>query len=344
MEKFLSRLDADWLMTGDGSCAAFKLFLDETAKKYPALVGSNRYHFVSNFASVADELDRFQVCAVFEEFPFKKDSTARILSEWNETGKPSLLVFMDQSRRSASTDIDRSGDDLIQAREECRRSAQAHCVVKSAEDVPEVLCRHFSFCDRVLHGLKGELNFLRDDLDFLFDGRFEDFLEDCRHRKGCLTEASRAEICSLQSVKKNFASKYLWQCYNAAALQKLFERDGAIDGWLKLYDEFMKPWLSGGERLKSEHVQLRNALTARFNECMMPQRSQFRGTISAREISSEIEYTRATEARQGKFYGIKPAYLSRFREFVEVDARAVLKNFLEREYKTLEQKLNGGTH
>ena len=341
MTEFFARLDADWLLTGDRSIEVFKSYLRQAALRRPLIIDLPRYHFVADFYSA--EADKFQACAVFEEAPFDKESTDNIIKRWKEAtgGKPVLLVFMDLPRRQGSTDLDLIGEDLMQAQERRRRDGQSFCVVKSEEDVFGVVCGHIPLYAQAMYSLENDLNVLKDDMKFLFEGRYQNFLEGLRHEKGCLTEASRAEICSRRSVQSAVGANSLWQCYNEAAKQKLFSANGMLKGWLEICNGFMRDWLEE-KVLRSKNELLSHELIMKFNGYMMAPNGTFQTSIRPYEFADDMAYTRTTEDKRGRFFGIKPLYLARLRKFVEREAKDFLKVALMREYNSFERAINGG--
>lgn len=341
MINYFGRLEADWLLTGDRSIEVFKTYLQQTASRQPSLIELPRYHFVADFFSVEAQTERYQVCAVFEEAPFNKESTDLIIQRWKEAtnGKPVLLVFMDLPRRQGSTDLDRIGDDLMQAQERRRQEGQAFCVVKSEEDVLGVMCQHIPLYAQTLYALNNEIELLKDDIEFLFEGRYQNFLEGLRHDKGCLTEASRAEICSRRSVQRFAGSNSLWQCYNEAAKQKLFSTNGMTDGWLNIFNNFVSDWFDVNV-MSSKDAALTYELKMLFNNFMTAPRGTLQTSMSPDDLKDDMSYTGATEDKRGRFYGIKPLYLARLRKFIEREAKQFLKDVLMREYNGFARALN----
>lgn len=342
MLSFFSPMISKWLMIGDGSELTFEKWLDIVSKSYPEIIDMKHFKIPIKDEKIFDKAEEFDCCAIFEGIPFGKESTHILLNKWrNDTkGKPALIVFMNLPRRQGSTDLDKIGDDLIKAQKYYQSQGQDFCTLKSKDDVLEVVLHHCSCYCQHIYELKGKLEILRDDVDTLFKSDYEYFLESCKHDNGCLTEASKAEICSLKSVKKYIQSQYLWQCYNEAAKQKLFSESGAMNELCKIYKTYMQELFATFDgNLNYECINLITVLRNRFNDFMRPQQNKYQGKISLQDVKDDVVYTYLTENRQGRFYGIKTEYLKQLKIFIELEAKDVLRNQLEFKYKEFDNEL-----
>lgn len=342
MLNFLSRLEVDWLILGDKSRFVFEKWLHALYNSNPEIIDLEHFKIPIDAENWKEEAKNFQCCAIFEEVPFGKESTNKILNEWiKETeGKFALIVFMDLPRRQGSTDLDKIGDDLRKAQEQYHKQGQNFCTLKTKSNVFDVLFYHAPFYSQQIYKLNNKLELLKDDIEFEFESYYEYFLDECRREKGCLSEVTKAAICSLTSVKKYINVQFLWQCYNEAAKEKLFSKEGAISHLSKINKIYLNDILSTFDGdIGYIDENLIKSLKSRFNMYMRPSQTNYQGTITSRDIEDDISYTKLTENKQGRFYGIKTAYLTQYREFVEVEAKEVLKIQLESTYEHFRKAL-----
>lgn len=306
------------------------------------------------FLSKADEVTtqaeqgKFSRLIVFEEFPFKKDSTQQLIETWQNLprSKPPLsIVVMDLFHRQGSTDLDRLDDTILEAQRSYEAQELDVILFRSAADVIDVLHHHESLISKHKKVLSNELAQIHErlyELDFLYD----DFIMDCNDKGGCLSLAAVNGICSFDSVKLSGKNSF-WEAYNEAALKKLFPSDTSVKGYLndliKIYSYVLKgdgatnfsASRQANNLIEQGKAELAQILIKSFLAYMSSRK--FADYVSPYEFRDIVSYKKLTGDRNGRFYGINAEYKQRLSKFVEQETKIILKsaldsyiNFLER--------------
>lgn len=282
-------------------------------------------------------------CAVFETFPWQKDSTMRLLDDWQKLPLPRpllVLVLMDLPRQHGCTDLDDPREALENACKSYETGGYDVRLIRTAADVMEVfsvrkplLLAHRDF-------LKAELETLQEKiLQFRYDYSIE-FLDECEsdEMNGCLSLRARDAILSYKAARESGESNP-WSACNRAALKELFpsgrQKKGTFHDLLQRFENTLCgerkslsfPVLSGWDMMEVRG-QLKAALEKRFFVYMSPPK-KYAGKISWNAIRDNKAY-RKLFLPKGAFEGMGKEYMERLKTFVEKEAKVVVMDSLER--------------
>ncbi len=268
----------------------------------------------------------FDNCAIFEMFPFGKESTedlARLL-EFNKKKSPAILfVMMDIVENEQDSPIglnamknifSRKHRDILTARDE--------------SDVLEVLHWHRPLSSDILKLIRGEIQDIYANSDAIFN-IYEMFIS-AQEKTGCLSETAKNKIVGFASVK---GKNHIWIGYREVAQKILFSANGGIKSLIDLYrrtlyqDEQQKSIATLLWNVDSDCAILEKKLATKFAEVMqMPKK--FQGFLNPEEAYSEHSYL-SLIGKGSKFSEIDKAFLAIYENFVKFDARDILITELE---------------
>lgn len=290
-----------------------------------------------------DSFEKFSRIILFEEFPLKKDSTQQLIEIWNNLPKnrpPLTIVIMDLVHRQGSTDLDHIDDAVIEAKKNYESQGFNVIFFRSSADVINILHQHESLIQKHKKFLSNDLEKIYDrmyELDFFYD----DFIMDCNDAGGCLSLSTLNKICSFESVKSSNRNSF-WEAYSDAALKKIFPSDsfakGNFNDLIKICNYILTGNFEGkisSQRVEQTKLYLMRVLKIKFSDYMSGGR--FSGNVSAYESHDVIAYKKLTSDRNGRFYGINAEYGRRLRNFVEKDAKKILKSTLDDYIKSFEE-------
>ena len=291
-----------------------------------------------------NDFAKFSRIFLFEEFPLKKDSTQQLIDTWNNLPKnrpPLTVVIMDLAHRQGSTDIDRLDDTINDTQKNYKSQGLDVFLFRSPADVINILHRHESLIQKHKKILSSDLEKIYDrmyELDFLYD----DFIMDCNDAGGCLSLSTLNKICSFDSVKLGNKNSF-WDAYNDAALKKLFPADtfakGNFNDLIKICNYILTGDFDGKSSQRIEQTKWELTQVLRKNFLLRVSDQKFFGTAYSYEFKDILAYKKATSDRNGRFYGINAAYGKQFRNFVEKDAKDILKAALDNYINFFEEVL-----
>ena len=321
-------------------------FLCVTSFKTPP--GIRIISFSNDYDDWTVHVKKFSRILIFEEFPFEKDSTQQLIETWRGLPKdrPLLsIVLMDLLHRQGSTDLDRLDDALAAAQKNYAEQELEVIFFRPNTDAVNILYRHESRIARRKKVLSGELEKIYDrmyELDFLYD----DFVMDCEGKGGCLSLNATNGICSFDSVRLHNKDS-VWDCYNAAALKRLFPSDsfgkGNLNDLMEIYAYILAGYVGGKSplseaekiRVNKGKFELMRVLQSKFYDYMTARK--FSVYVPPHEVRDVIAYKKLTSDSGGRLFGINAEYNRKLRHFVETDAKDILESALKNYIKFFEK-------
>lgn len=278
-------------------------------------------------------------CIIFEEFPFIKASTEKIIKELNLSNRG--LVLVNSNLFVASTDLNKKGEDFKAAKKYyLSRNIKLICVdnVKDNKQIESIFHWKNSLKNYYLTRAKIYLKELKEDIQSIkYD--YELILEDWNVDNGCLKD--KKKMCSYEKVK-DYRVNSIWDIYMLEGYNKLFpsSRRGGIYDVLILYKDIMQGNPLVVWDLKKDQEILFNRLVYRYRASLNDINYQNYNNIKL--LKDEIEYLRNISDPKSKLYGINIKFLKKFDRYVNEEIFSELKDFLNNKYKNLEKKLVEG--
>lgn len=332
-----------WLEYGQESLSSDGQKSSESFRSRRMPAGISACLFPETIAENVWQKQEEACCAVFETFPWQKDSTMKLLDDWQKLPLPRpilVLVLMDLPRQHGSTDL----DDPLEALESARRGYEADGydvrLIRTAADVMEVFSVRKSLLLAHRDFLKAELENLQEKiLQFRYDYSIE-FLDECEsdETNGCLSLRARDVILSYKAARGSGETNP-WHACNKAALKELFptgqRKIGTFHDLLQRFEDILcgdrkslsLPVMSGWDMAETRK-QLKAALEKKFASYMSPPK-KYAGKISWTAIRDNRGY-RKLFLPKGPFEGMGKEYMERLKTFVEEEAKAVVIDSLER--------------
>ncbi len=279
-------------------------------------------------ANLNIDTSAFDNCAIFEMFPFGKESTedlARLLTANKKKSPAILFVMMD-----VVDNEDDSPVGLTAMKNIFTRKRRDILTARDESDVLEILHWHRPLAADVIKLIRSEIQDINSNTDEIFDA-YENFLVE-QKRIGCLSDGVKNKIVSFSSVK---GKNHIWISYREVAQKILFPqtKSGGLKGLLELYrktlyqDEQQKSIASLIWNSDTDCAQLEKKLLARFDEVMqMPKK--FQGFLNPEEAYSEHSYLMLIR-KGSRFSEIDKEFLSEYENFIQNDARDILIDELE---------------
>lgn len=270
----------------------------------------------------------FDNCAIFEMFPFGKESTedlARLLMQNKKKSPAILFVMMDIVENEDDSPVGLNAMKNIFTRK--RRDV---LIARDETDILEVLHWHRPLAADVIKLISSEIQDINSNTDEIFDA-YEIFLAE-QKKVGCLSDSAKNKIVSFSTVK---GKNHIWISYREMAQKILFPQAkvGGLKGLLELYrktlfqDDEQKSIASLIWNSETECAKLEQKLLNKFIEVMqMPKK--FQGFLNPEEAYSEHSYLLLIR-RGSRFSEIDKDFLSAYENFVGEVARDILINELE---------------
>ena len=273
----------------------------------------------------------FDNCAIFEMFPFGKESTedlAKILMLNKKKSPAILFVMMD-----VVANEDDSPVGLAAMKNIFTKKRRDVLIAKDETDILEILHWHRPLAADVIKLIGSEIQDIDSNTDEIFDA-YEKFLT-AEKVSGSLSEKILRQIVNFSTVK---GKNHIWLAYLEVAKKIFFAGDG-IKNLLKLYrktlyqDEQSKSIASLIWNADADCKNLEKKLLQKFTEVMqMPKK--FQGFLNSEEIYSEHSYLMII--RKGSRFGeIDKEFLSAYENFVRYQAREILIDELENHIEKL---------
>lgn len=268
--------------------------------------------------------------ALFEEFPYGKQSNGMILQDLRQDYEANsvLIVLMDIPHRQGSTDLVPQGGEL-QIQYEKYRAKENVCIARGDGDVLRIL--HWEEYSENLwrRQIRADLDRLGESVEdskYDYEILYMDFLE------SILSEHVINKICSFQSVQRSRQNS-IWNGYTKAAMLQMFPASG-----------------SGGLYPVAE---LYRDIISAFSPNLWDLEQDCRGLVDAMKKSLEKELS-APELLSVTFcshtedaylsivneYKINVNFRKRLEHYVNITVSNILKDRLELRYNQLREALS----
>lgn len=275
-------------------------------------------------------------CIIFEEFPFLKVSTEKIIKNLNLSNKG--LVLVNSNLFVASTDLNKKGEDFEAAkRHYLLRNIKLICVdnVRDIKQIETIFHWKNSLKDYYLNRAQMYLKELKEDIQNIkYD--YELILEDWNIDDGCLRD--KKKICSYETIKE-YKRNSIWHIYMLEGYNKLFpsSKIGGIYDVLTLYKDIMKVNPLVVWDLKRDQEILFNRLVYIYRASLDDM--YYKKYNSMKFLENEIAYLRCISNSKSLLYGINIKFLKKFDRYVNEEILCELEDFLNNKYNNLEKIL-----
>lgn len=268
--------------------------------------------------------------ALFEEFPYGKQSSRMLLQELRRDYEHNsvLVVLMDIPIRQASTDMLPQGIELRTQYDEYQKSENV-CIAKGTEDVLDVL-NWEEDTERMWRRRACA------DLERL-DGRIADAVYDYEilqldFDETVLSEQTIDKICSLQSVKRS-GQPSIWNGYAKAALLQMFPPSGSggLYPAADLYGDILASFCPGLLEIEQDSRELIDVL-----------KNSLVSELDAPEVSSVKlgSYTEDAYFKAVNEHKINADFRKRLEHFVNKTIFDILVQRLKLRYERIEEALS----
>lgn len=270
----------------------------------------------------------FDNCAIFEMFPFGKESTedlARLL-EMSKKSPAILFVMMD-----IVEDEDDSPVGLNSMKNIFTRKRRDVLIAKDASNILEILHWHRPLAIDIIKLLRIEIQDIRNKFTKFFM-EYEEFISE-QKKSGCLSDNTKNKIVSFASVK---GKNHIWTSYRDAAQKILFPQSGF--GGLKNLIALYRRTLFQAEDQKNSIATLiwnANADCANLEKKISEQfvaitktPKRFQVFLDSDEIYSKHGYLMLIQ-HGSRLGDIDKEFLSAYENFVENNVQEILIAELE---------------
>gem|GEM_PF-2408177 len=257
----------------------------------------------------------FDNCAIFEMFPFGKESTedlARLL----EIGKKSpaiLFVMMD-----IVADEEDSPLGLNSMKNIFSRKRRDVLIARDESNILEILHWHKPLAADIIKIIRSEIQDLSDKADKVL-AEFEQFLS-AQKKSGCLSDNTKNKIVSFQTVK---GKNHIWTSYRDAA-QKILFPQGKFGGLKDLVNLYRRS-LYQTENQKNSIATLIWNVEA---DCAVFEKKLSANFAEQMKMPKKFQISRFSE--------IDKEFLSAYENFVEQYAKDFLLAELETHLETMQ--------
>ena len=293
-------------------------------------------------------LEEFDRCAIFEAYPFGRESTED-LSKMLETSKKNmpmmLFVLID-----LPDEIE--GDSLISVKNRkinlINRNRDV-LVARSRTDVLEVLHWHRPLVTDLRWRIKHELEDICNQVNSFTD-YYQDYIKHWR-AVGCLNQTVKNNITAFSNVK---GRPHIWKCYNEAAINVLIpplnpmkkNYVGNLYEAINLYKKILYNPISNEKNLASfiwnvnvDINQLADKIKLKFAHSMTSPK-KYHDFLNSDEYNSEHIYVSLVDKPGGRFYGIKEEFFNRYENFVCKEVLDIIKSELDEHVFQLKFMMN----
>ncbi len=282
--------------------------------------------------------EAFDKCAIFEMFPFGKESTedlARLLESSKKSSPMLLFVLTD-------TVCDEEADSLVGLQSYKKfllKKERDVLVARDESDVAEILHWHRPLAADLIKQIRRELGDINRNFDEFFDA-YDRFLAE-QKIGGCLSEPIKNKIVSFSTIK---GKSHIWMNYRDAAGKILFPANsGGLNGAIEIYCDAL--FRTAEENtlasfiwdVSEDKARLFEKLKNAFTEGMQTPK-KFRGFLNPDEYNSEHIY-KSLVRRGGRFSGISEEFLEEYEKFVSRTAREIVTSELEVHTRKLKEMI-----
>ena len=278
--------------------------------------------------------NNFDNCAIFEMFPFGKESTENFVSLLdNKKNFPAILfIMMDIADEEEDSPVG-----LISMKKIFTRKNRDILIFRDDSDILKILHWHKPLAADILNSIRRELHGICSRADNIIQD-YENFIVEQKNN-GCLSEATKNRITSFDSVK---GKNHIWMSYKNAALKVLFtEKFSGMKNLCMLYRRtlFQENSLAAMIwNVSTEEKRLVEKLRKKFDEVMQTPKN-FQSLLNPDENYSAHIY-KSLIRQGGRFSEVDKVFLSVYENFWSKLVRKIfiadidlhireLKNFLD---------------
>lgn len=280
-----------------------------------------------------DEYLDFQRCIVLEGYPWGQESTRQNLELESVRLLPKSLVLVVSHHRRGSTDLDTVEEVLSEKRFEYEKDNELKVyVLRCAKDLLKLISQRDTILQKYKKYLGNQLGSLSNRIEAI-EIDYVHFLEDCEELStGAIGERAFSVIRNYDTVIR-ISEPQLWQCYNKAAVARLFpvadKSKGTLNALADMYEELLVgedmwedslPGLAGWDMIE-ERQNLLDCLKQGFVEYMQPPESVHNPFVC--EFHNETEYLDVANK------GIIVDYQKRLREYVRCEAKRIFTEYVK---------------
>ncbi len=274
-------------------------------------------------------------CAIFEMFPFRKESVAEIaqILELNSEGPDLLFVLMDFYGEKNPAFSSESVESYF------RKKNRDVVVVKKEPDIFKVLRWDKPLLTGVIRELHGELMDVYTRSENIL-AKYQNFLIE-QTNFGCLSNAAKKRIVSFENIR---GKSHIWMTYQEIALQFLLPPSNV--GGLSALIKFYRDALYGTDNPFASLIWNEERDCKRFTRNLREKFLQFTRTprkfqyfLSDDENKSEHIYLSLIKPGS-KFGGIAEEFLAAYEGFVYGEVPEILIAELEAHVQKMEQAIS----
>lgn len=284
--------------------------------------------------SIAEE--NFDNCAIFEMYPFGKESTENfaVLLEKEQKNYPAILfVMMDIVAEDEDSPV---GLDAV--RKIFLRKNRDIIIFRDDSDILKVLHWHKPLGSDIVNLIRRELKEICLRFDEIYN-EYENFLEQ-EKISGCLSPAMMNKIVSFDSVKRQ---TLIWRSYKFAAKKVLVtEKNCGVQSLFALYCKILFTSKYSLAALiwnvQAECEKLSAKIQKKFDELLQSPK-KFQAFLNTEETYSEHMYRSLIRAG-GRFGGIDKEFLAEYEKFLQYEVRKIFVAEVDLHIKELKNILD----
>ena len=276
------------------------------------------------------DTENFDNCAIFEMFPFGKESTenfARLLKNYQSN----LFVMADVADEDEDSPV---GLDAI--KKIFLKKNRDILIFRDEEDILKILHWHKPLAADITDLLRDEFQDMFTRVDEFY-GEYENFLSEQKVH-GFLSDAAKNKITNFSVVR---GQDHIWMSYRAAALNFFFPAKSLIDFYRRTLYQTENSVASMIWNVSADCARLNEKLYKKF-ESLLQTPKKFQSLVNAGEMYSEHMY-RVLIRPGGRFAEIDKVFFSICENFFINIAREILFSELKSHYKDLKKILNDRT-
>ena len=273
------------------------------------------------------DTENFDNCAIFEMFPFGKESTenfARLLKNYQSN----LFVMADVEEEEENSPV---GLDAI--KKIFLKKNRDILIFRDEEDILKILHWHKPLAADIIDLLRSEFHEMYIRVDEFY-GEYENFLSE-QKINGFLSDAAKNKITAFSVVR---GQDHIWMSYKAAALKYFFPAKNLMEFYRRTLYQTENSLASMIWNVAADCAKLNEKLYKKF-ESLMQTPKNFQSLVNAGEMYSEHMY-RVLIRPGGRFAEIDKVFFSVCEKFFQNDAREILFSELNSHYRDLKKLLN----
>lgn len=281
------------------------------------------------------KIDQNTRYAVFEEFPFIKESTKQILEKIESFNK--AVVLINSNKFIASTDLRKSGEDFEQAKKHyLSDNIKLFSVndLNNRDEMEVIFYWRTSMKNYYLNEIDKQLAILKERIkDIKYD--YELLVEDW-NIDGCLVD--KMQICSFDTIQKT-RIVHIWQAYMVEAYNRLFPQNkkGGLYDVIDLYREIISENKLAIWNKEKDEEKLINALIVKFRDTLAKPVKYSNDMCS---LNEETNYLKRIADSKSQLYGINVVFFRALDKYIGIDVCEEFERFLNRKCFSIEEMLS----